>query len=740
VFVLHRAVVKPFTEEQVKLVESFAAQAVIAIENARLLNELRQRTTELTEALEQQTGTSEVLQVISRSPGDLEPIFSAMLEKAVRICDASFGNVQRWDGDALQLVASHNTPPAFAEARQSPYRPDPALWFSRVLTTNEVVQINDAASEKAYLERRNPQFAAAVELGGVRTCLLVPLLMENEPMGVFSLYRQEVRPFTDKQIALVTNFAAQAVIAIENARLLDELHQRTTDLTEALEQQTATSDVLQVISSSPGELGPIFAAMLERSVRICDANFGNIYRWEDETAHLVAAYNTPPAFAEYRKRFPHHQPNPKLGIGRMFATKETLHITDARAAPAYIEQRDPSAVAAVELGGVRSYIAVPMLKEGELIGGFTLCRQEVRPFADKQIELVKNFAAQAVIAIENARLLNELRQRTDDLTEALEQQTATSDVLRVISSSPGDLGAVFNKMLDNAIRVCDAKFGTIDLQEGGGLRLVAACGVPPAFAASRGEGPFHPAPGGILDTVVKTARTVHIQDLAATQSYIERHPRMVEAVEVAGIRTAVGVPMRKDDELVGIIAIFRREVSPFTDKQIELLSNFADQAVIAIENARLLNELRQRTDDLSQRTTDLTEALEQQTATSEVLQVISSSPGDLEPVFTAMLDRATRICEAKFGNLFLREGETFRAVAWHGEPTYVNTWQGPALTIKTDMTDLPLARLAATRLRVHVADLRLEAAYKAGHEQLGALVDKGAREPFSSCRCSRRRR
>src|SRR5262249_36595883 len=257
----------------------------------------------------------------------------------------------------------------------------------------------------------------------------VPMLKDDELIGVIGVYRQEVRPFTDKQIELVTNFAAQAVIAIENTRLLNELRQRTddlgqrtTDLTEALEQQTATSEVLQVISSSPGELEPVFATMLEKAVRICDANFGNIYRWDGETGHLVATYNAPPAFAEHRRRFPHHRP-PKVGIGRMFATKEVVRVADARAEADYLDRRDPSYVAAVEVGRVRSYIAVPMLKEGELIGGFTLSRHDVRPFTDKQIELVQNFAAQAVIAIENTRLFEAEQQRTRELTESLEQQT-----------------------------------------------------------------------------------------------------------------------------------------------------------------------------------------------------------------------------------------------------------------------------------------------------------------------------
>jgi GAF domain-containing protein len=272
----------------------------------------------------------------------------------------------------LQLVASHNTPPAFAEARQSPYRPDPALWFSRVLTTNEVVQINGAASEKAYLERRNPQFAAAVELGGVRTCLLVPMLMENEPMGVFSLYRQEVRPFTDKQIALVTNFAAQAVIAIENARLLNELRQRTAELGEALEQQTATSEVLRIISSSPGELEPVFVSMLEKAVTICDAKFGNIYRWDSDAIKLVAAHNTPQAFAEYRHRSPQRADAENSIYSRMRETKTAVHIIDAAKDERYVQERRPAWVAGVELGGVRTFLTVPMMAEDELIGSFTV--------------------------------------------------------------------------------------------------------------------------------------------------------------------------------------------------------------------------------------------------------------------------------------------------------------------------------------------------------------------------------
>jgi two-component system NtrC family sensor kinase len=563
---------------------------------------------ELNEALERQTAASEVLNVISSSSGELDPVFNAILQNAARICQAQFGTLNLCDGSAFRTVALHNAPQHFVTMRLgATFHPHPESGLAYVARRGETIQIDDLRRRQPYIQGDKTVVELA-DIAGARTLLIVPMLNKKKLVGTISIYRQEVRLFTDTQIELVQNFAAQAVIAIENARLLNELRQRTTDLTEALEQQTATTEVLQVISGSSGDVQPVFEAVLANAVRLSDAKFGSINRWDGEALHLVATYNVPADFAEFRKRAP-FRPGPENPISRMLMTKTVIHFHDLATEQGYIE-RNPPFVAAVELGGVRTFLAVPMLKENDLIGVVIVYRQEVRPFSDKQIELVKNFAAQAVIAIENARLLNELRLRTTDLAEALEQQTATSEVLQVISGSPGDLQPVFAAMLENAARICDANFGNIFRWDGDALWLVATHNTPPAFTEHRRRVPFRPNQANPIGQMLKANSAIHVADLTQDERYIQkRDPEVVAAVELGGIRTFVAVPMLKDEKLIGTVILYRQEVRPFSDKQIELLKNFAAQAVIAIENARLLNELRQRTDDLSQRTTDLTEAL-----------------------------------------------------------------------------------------------------------------------------------
>jgi GAF domain-containing protein len=653
---------------------------------ADLKQQLDIRNKELSESLERETATSEVLGVISSSPAELQPVFQTMLANATRLCDASYGVLWLCEGDAIRAVALEGALPAAfaAELRREEFRLGTGVPLARAARTRQTVHVADLRAEQAYLDRV-PLTVAAVELAGIRTLLAVPMLRQNEVVGLMSIYRREVRPFTDKQIALVTSFASQAVIAIENARLLNELR-------ESLEQQTATSDVLNVISRSPTDVQPVFEIIGERAEKLCEAEVSVVSRVEGELIHLASLHGVAEEGVEaVRRAFPM-----RLGAetisARAIRTGAVVHVSDVLADPPY-EQKD-----AARAGRWRGSLAVPMVREGQVIGAIFVARREPGFFADTQVELLKTFADQAVIAIGNVRLFEEVQTRNRELAQALEQQTASSEILRVISGSQTDVQPVFDTIAENAVRLCEAERAFIFRFDGEFLRAVAYYNVGPELREFVDLNPIAPGRHSCSARAALERRTVHIPDVQADPDY-------AYAVRDVGlIRTILAVPMLKGDSLLGMITVYRLEIKPFADKQVALVETFADQAVIAIENVRLFDEVQARSRELS-------ESLEQQTATAEVLKVISRSTFDLQTVLDTLIESAARLCEADMGYIGRSKGDGF----FHTDASY-----GFSSALKEIMERTPwkagresaIGRVLLERAPIHILDVETDPEYR----------------------------
>jgi signal transduction histidine kinase len=571
---------------------------------------------ELNAAREQQTATSEILRVIAASPTELQPVLDAIAENAARLCDSIDAQIIRVDGEALRLATSFGPLP-HRGAEPLPLNRGSAT--GRAIIDHQAVHIHDVQAETAQF----PESSANAVRFGYRTTLAVPLLREDAALGAILIRRAEVRPFTAKQIALLQTFADQAVIAVENVRLFKELEARNRELTDTLEQQTATSEILQVISSSPTDVQPTFDAIAASARQLCEADNAFVFRFDGTLIHLAAHNNLRSEELEaIRSVFP-IPPGRGSVTARAILTRSLVHVRD---------RREDSELQYSALSTLfPNTLSVPLLREGVPLGAITVTRTDIGLFSDRQVALLQTFADQAVIAIENVRLFKELEARNQDLTVALEQQTATSEILQVISSSPTDLQPVFDIIAESAVKLCGAEVGLVTRFDGELVSIGAVYGTSEAgLDAIRRVYPMPPSGAATGARAVRDCAIVHIPDVLVEKEYAVH-----EAALASGFRAALGVPMLREGRAIGSIAIGRAVPGEFNEGQIKLLCTFADQAVIAIENVRLFRELQARTGELTQ-------SVERLTALGEVSHALSSTL-EVETVLDTIVSHASQL-------------------------------------------------------------------------------------------------